>query len=57
LALAKVIVVDASKCYACLGCVVECAYHQAGAKADLSLSPGAVSYAGCAAAALTRNQT
>lgn len=55
--MAKVIVVDASKCYACLGCVVECAYHQAGAKADLSLSPGAVSYAGCAAAALTRNQT
>ncbi len=50
--MAKVIVVDASKCYACLGCVVECAYHQAGADANLPLSSGVLSYAGCAVVAV-----
>lgn len=45
--MAKVIVVDAQKCYACLGCVVECAYHRAGAGAEVSLSSGVLSHAGC----------
>lgn len=45
--MAKVLVVDASKCYACLGCVVECAYHQAGADPDTPLRSGVLSYAGC----------
>ena len=50
--MAKVIVVDSNKCYACLGCVVECAYHQAGAGPDVSLSSGILSYAGCAVVAV-----
>jgi len=44
---AKVIVVDAKRCYACLGCVVECAYRRAGAGPDVSLTSGVLSYAGC----------
>jgi carbon-monoxide dehydrogenase iron sulfur subunit len=30
----KVVVADARKCYACLACVLECAYHKAGAPSD-----------------------
>ena len=45
--MAKVIVVDAKRCYACLGCVVECAYRRAGAGPDVSLTSGVLSHAGC----------
>ena len=43
----KVIVVDAAKCYACLACVVECAYHRAGAGDEVPLSWGVLSNAAC----------
>jgi carbon-monoxide dehydrogenase iron sulfur subunit len=52
--LAKAIVVDVNKCYACLGCVVECAYHQARAGQDVSLSSGVLSFAGCDVVAVDR---
>jgi carbon-monoxide dehydrogenase iron sulfur subunit len=45
--LPKVIVVDANKCYACLGCVVECAYHQGGAGAEVPLYSGVLDDAAC----------
>ena len=47
IALSKVIVVDISKCYACLGCVVECAYKQAEAGEEVSLATGILEYAAC----------
>jgi len=45
--LEKVIVVDAEKCYACLACVVECAYHRARAGQEVSLSSGVLANAAC----------
>ena len=45
--MAKVIVVDASKCYACLGCVVECAYQRSGAGEHVSLTSGVLLSAVC----------
>ena len=53
-ALEKVIVVDAEKCYACLACVVECAYQQAEAGPEVRLSSGVLSYAGCDVVAVGR---
>jgi Fe-S-cluster-containing dehydrogenase component len=44
---AKAIVVDLRKCYACLGCVVECAYHRAGAGPEVPLLSGILSRAAC----------
>ncbi len=43
----KVVVVDAEKCYACLGCTVECAYHHAGADPDVSALSGVLASAAC----------
>lgn len=43
----KVIVVDANKCYACLGCVVECAYRRAGADESAPLTSAIFSQAAC----------
>lgn len=45
--MAKVIAVDASKCYACLGCVVECAYRRSGAGEHVSLTSGVLLSAAC----------
>ncbi len=45
--MSKVIVVDANKCYACLGCVVECAYRWAGAGEHVPLTSGVLSNAAC----------
>lgn len=45
--LGAVIVVNPSKCYACLGCVVECAYRRTGADASVSLSSGILTNAAC----------
>jgi len=47
LSVTKVIVVDADKCYACLGCVVECAYRRAGASPDVPLTSGVLRHAAC----------
>lgn len=45
--MSKVIVVNPNKCYACLGCVVECAYRRAGASSHLPLTSGLLSNAAC----------
>ena len=45
--MAKVIVVDIRKCYACLGCVVECSYRQAGAGPSDPLNWEILSQAAC----------
>jgi carbon-monoxide dehydrogenase iron sulfur subunit len=50
--LSKVIVVDVGKCYACLGCVVECACKQAGAGEEVSLATGVLEHAACAVMAV-----
>jgi len=44
---AKVIVVNAARCYACLSCVVECAYHRAKAGDDIPLTSGVLGEAAC----------
>ena len=41
------IAVDASKCYACLACVVECAYHRSGAGEHVPLTSGVLLSAAC----------
>lgn len=48
----KVIVVEVSKCYACLSCVVECAYRRAQAGPDDPLSGEILSQAACAVEAV-----
>lgn len=45
--MAKVVVVNAEKCYACLGCVVECAYHHAEAGPEVSVNSGVLASAAC----------
>jgi len=45
--LSKVIVVDTGKCYACLGCVVECAYRRTGAEESVPLTSGILTNAAC----------
>ncbi|UCC68303.1 MAG: 4Fe-4S dicluster domain-containing protein [Armatimonadota bacterium] len=45
--MSKVIVVDANKCYACLGCVVECAYRRTGAGPHVPATSGVLSNAAC----------
>jgi Fe-S-cluster-containing dehydrogenase component len=47
LTLAKVIVVDSDKCYACLSCVVECGYRRAGVRSGAPLDGGILASAGC----------
>ena len=43
----KVVVVDVRKCYACLGCVVECSYRRAGIGPDAPLTGQVLSQAAC----------
>lgn len=50
--MSAVIVVDPSKCYACLGCVVECAYQRTGADSRVSLSSGILTNAACEVVAI-----
>lgn len=52
--LAKVIVVNPDKCYACLACVVECAYRRSGADAKAPLSAEMLACAGCDVMAVER---
>ena len=50
--MAKVIVVDASKCYACLACVVECSYRRAGAGPNDPITAENFSQSACAVEAV-----
>jgi len=50
----KVIVVDPSKCYACLSCVVACAYRRANAAPSVPLGSGVLSNAACDVVAVDR---
>lgn len=54
LTLAKVIVVDSDKCYACLSCVVECGYRRAGVRGGTPLDGGILACAGCDVVAAER---
>lgn len=50
--MAKAIVADPQACYACLGCVVECAYLRAGAGPEVPLGSGVLAHAACAVVAV-----
>ncbi|MCJ7821614.1 MAG: 4Fe-4S binding protein [Armatimonadetes bacterium] len=52
--MSKVIVVDADRCYACLACVVECAYRRSEADPGAPLTGQVLGWAGCDLVAVGR---